>query len=55
MYSEELMDHKSRLEVLVGIVNGMSKIQFLQDFGTSQQYTDFGAVAIDTSVQLVGV
>lgn len=55
MYSEELMDHKSRLEVLVGIVNGMSKIQFLQDFGTSQQYTDFGACAIDTAVQLVGV
>lgn len=55
MYSEELMDHKSRLEVLVGIVNGMSKIQFLQDFGTSQQYTDFGTVCIDTAVQLVGV
>jgi N4-gp56 family major capsid protein len=55
MYSEELMDHKSRLEVLVGLVNGMSKIQFLQDFGTSSQYTDFGVVSIDTSVQLVGV
>ena len=54
MYSEELMDHKSRLEVLVGIVNGMSKIQFLQDFGTSQQYTDFGVVAIDTAAKVEG-
>jgi len=55
MYSEELMDHKARLEVLVGIVNGMSKIQFLQDFGTSQQYTDFGVVAVDTAVKIEGV
>jgi hypothetical protein len=54
MYSEELMDHKSRLEVLVGIVNGMSKIQFLQDFGVSQQYTDFGVVSIDTAVRIEG-
>lgn len=54
MYSEELMDHKARLEVLVGIVNGMSKIQFLQDFGQSQQYTDFGVVAIDTAVKIEG-
>ena len=50
MYSEELMDHKSRIEVLVGIVNGMSKIQFLQDFGTSQQPTDFGVISVDTAV-----
>ena len=54
MYSEELMDHKARLEVLVGIVNGMSKIQFLQDFGTSQQYTDFGVISIDTAVRIEG-
>lgn len=52
MYSEELMDHKSRVEVLVGIVNGMSKIQFLQDQGASQQFTDFGVVSIDTAVQV---
>ena len=54
-YSEEIMDHGARPEILVGLVNGMSKIQFLQDFGTSSQYTDFGAVAIDTAVQLAGV
>jgi N4-gp56 family major capsid protein len=54
MYSEELMDHKSRLEVLVGIVNGMSKIQFLQDMGSASEYTDFGVVAIDTAVKRVG-
>ena len=54
-YSEEIMDHGARPEILVGLVNGMSKIQFLQDFGTSSQYTDFGAVAIDTAVALAGV
>lgn len=54
MYSEELMDHKARIEVLVGLVNGMSKIQFLQDMGTSSQYTDMGVVAIDTAVQIEG-
>jgi N4-gp56 family major capsid protein len=55
MYSEEIMDHGARLEVLVGLVNGMQKIQFLQDFGTDSQYTDFGVAAIDTAVQIAGV
>jgi N4-gp56 family major capsid protein len=54
-YSEEIMDHGARPEVLLGLVNGMSKIQFLQDFGTSSQYTDFGVVAIDTAVAIAGV
>ncbi len=54
-YSEEIMDHGARPEVLLGLVNGMSKIQFLQDFGTSQQYTDFGVVAIDTAVAIAGI
>ena len=54
-YSEEIMDHGARPEVLVGLVNGMSKIQFLMDFGTDQEYTDFGVVAIDTAVQLQGI
>ncbi len=54
-YSEKVLDHGARVEIAVGLVNGMQKIQFLQDFGTDSQYTDFGAVAIDTAVQLAGV
>jgi N4-gp56 family major capsid protein len=54
MYSEAMMDYNSRAEVMVGIVNGMSKIQFLQDFGVSPQYTDFGVVSIDTAVRIEG-
>lgn len=54
-YSEEIMDHGARPEVLVGLVNGMSKIQFLIDMGTASEFTDFGVVSIDTAVQLAGV
>lgn len=54
-YSEEIMDHGARPEILVGLVNGMSKIQFLMDMGTQSEYTDFGVVAIDTAVTLPGV
>ena len=56
-YSEVVTDFGARPEIVVGIVNGMSKIQFLMDFGTGggQQFTDMGVVAIDTAVQLAGV
>lgn len=53
-YSEEIMDHGARPEVLVGLVNGMSKIQFLMDMGAQSEFTDFGVVAIDTAVTLAG-
>jgi N4-gp56 family major capsid protein len=55
-WSEEEMDHKNRLEVLIGMINGMSKIRFLIDFGAGgKQYTDNGIIAIDTAVRLAGV
>ena len=54
-YSEEIMDHGARPEILVGLVNGMSKIQFLMDMGSQSEYTDIGAVAIDTAVVLTGI
>lgn len=50
MYGEALMDYGARVEVMVGTVDGMSKTQFMQDFGTSKQFTDFGVVSIDTVV-----
>ncbi len=54
-YSEEIMDHGARPEILVGLVNGMSKIRFLMDMGDQKEFTDFGVVAIDTAVTLQGV
>jgi hypothetical protein len=54
-YNEELMDHKTRLEVCVGVVDGMQKTRFLQDMGTGNQYTDFGTISLDTAVTLRGM
>lgn len=53
-YSEEVMDHGARLEVLIGLVNGMSKIQFAMDFGAQTEFTDLGVVAVDHAVILAG-
>lgn len=54
-WSEKEMDHGDKLEVLIGMINGMSKIRFLVDHGTEEQYTDNGIIAIDTAVKIAGV
>lgn len=51
-WSEKELDHGDKLEVLVGMINGCSKIRFLIDHGPQKQYTDFGVMAIDTAVAL---
>ena len=51
-WSEKELDHADKLEVLVGAINGRSKIRFLVDHGDAQQYTDYGVIAIDTAVRL---
>lgn len=51
-WSEKELDHGDKLEVLIGMVNGKSKVRFLIDHGTSEQYTDFGVMCIDTAVKL---
>lgn len=52
-WSEKEYDHGDKLEILIGMVNGMSKIRFLVDYGASgDYYTDHGVVAIDTVVAL---
>jgi hypothetical protein len=51
-WSEKELDHGDKLEVLIGMINGCSKIRFLVDHGTQKQYTDFGVMAIDTAVAL---
>ena len=50
--SEKELDHGDKLEILLGAINGRSKIRFLIDHGDSSQYTDYGVMAIDTAVRL---
>ncbi len=51
-WSEKELDHGDKLEVLVGMINGKSKIRFDIDHGTSVQPTDNGIIAIDTAVPI---
>lgn len=52
-WSEKELDHGDKLEVLIGMIAGTSKIQFLIDHGGgAKEYTDFGVMAIDTAVAL---
>lgn len=54
-WSEKELDHDDKLEVLVGAINGRSKIRFAIDHGDGQkQITDYGVMAIDTVVKLSG-
>jgi N4-gp56 family major capsid protein len=55
-YEEEVTDFKNRLEIVVGMINGMSKIRFEVDYGAEgKQLTDNGCVAIDCAVKIAGV
>ena len=51
-FSEKELDHGDKLEILLGAINGRSKIRFEIDHGDSKQYTDYGVMAIDTAVKL---
>lgn len=53
-YSEKELDHDDKLELLVGAINGRSKIRFEVDHGDTKQFTDYGVIAIDTVVPLQG-
>lgn len=50
--SEKELDHGDKLEILLGAINGRSKVRFLIDHGTEEQYTDHGVICIDTAVAL---
>lgn len=52
-FSEKELDHGDKLEILLGMIGGTSKIQFLIDHGgTAKEYTDFGVIAVDTAVAI---
>lgn len=53
-WSEKELDHGDKLEVLIGMIHGMSKVRFDIDFGTgaASMPTDFGITVIDTAVKM---
>lgn len=51
-WSEKELDHGDKLELLVGAVNGRSKVRFDVNYGTNTQPTDYGVIAIDTVVAI---
>lgn len=51
-WSEKELDHDDKLELLVGAINGRSKVRFEVDHGGEKQITDHGIIAIDTAVKL---
>ena len=51
-FSEKELDHGDKLEILLGMINGRSKIRFEIDHGDTKQFTDYGVMAIDTVVKL---
>ena len=51
-FSEKELDHGDKLEILLGMINGRSKVRFEIDHGDTKQFTDYGVIAIDTAVKL---
>lgn len=54
-WSEKELDHGDKVELLIGAIRGVTKIRFEIDAGNDgKQITDYGAVAIDTAVPIIG-
>lgn len=54
-WSEKELDHGDKVELLIGAIRGVAKIRFEVDAGNDgKQITDYGAVAIDTAVPIIG-
>ncbi len=54
-WSEKELDHGDKVELLIGAIRGVAKIRFEIDAGNDgKQITDYGAVAIDTAVPIIG-
>ncbi len=53
-WSEKELDHGDKVELLIGAIRGVSKIRFEVDTGNGKEFTDYGAVVIDTAVPIIG-
>ncbi len=54
-WKEKDFDHGDKMELLIGAIQGISKVRWLVDQGNGQKHvTDHGVVAIDTAVRIIG-
>lgn len=54
-WKEKDFDHDDKRELLIGAIQGISKVRWLVDQGNgTKHYTDHGVVAIDTAVPIIG-
>jgi N4-gp56 family major capsid protein len=54
-WKEKEFDHDDKMELLIGAIQGLSKIRWLVDQGNgTKHYTDHGVTAIDTAVPIMG-
>lgn len=53
-WSEKELDHGDKVELLIGAIRAASKIRFEVDTGEGKEITDYGVVAIDTAVPIIG-
>ena len=54
-WSEETFDHGNARELLIGAIQGLSKVRWLVNQGNgAKHFTDHGALAIDTAVPIIG-
>ena len=53
-WSEKELDHGDKVELLIGAIRGVSKIRFDIDNGSGSEITDYGAVAVDSAVPIIG-
>lgn len=53
-WKEKEFDHDDKMELLIGAIQGISKVRWLVDQGNGvKHYTDHGIVAIDTAVPII--
>ncbi len=53
-WSEKELDHGDKVELLLGAIRGVSKVRFEVDTGAGKEFTDYGTIAIDTAVPIIG-
>ena len=54
-WKEKDFDHGDKMELLIGAIQGISKVRWMVDQGNgTKHFTDHGVVAIDTAVKIIG-
>ncbi len=54
-WKEKEFDHDDKMELLIGAIQGTSKVRWAVDQGNgTKHYTDHGVIALDTAVPIIG-